>query len=189
LDEVPECKVDLNSFEPQDAVKGDVARIVFYMATCYAGENGNPNLELSESVPSPESELGKLSTLLQWHINDPVDDFERTRNNRIFEITNRRNPFIDMPELANKIWDTESSVGEMNTLGNLGFYPNLATDYIYVTGVGRGLAVEVYNVLGRKCITKAIVGENALIDIHTLPKGVYFIVVGNNGMLLKFVKN
>ena len=49
--------------------------------------------------------LGKLSTLLEWNELDPVDDFERNRNNVIFtEWQHNRNPFIDYPEWAEDIW-------------------------------------------------------------------------------------
>ncbi|MEJ2593753.1 MAG: endonuclease [bacterium] len=33
----PGCRVDGDSFEPRDEVKGDVARMIFYMATRYMG--------------------------------------------------------------------------------------------------------------------------------------------------------
>ncbi|WKK83413.1 endonuclease (plasmid) [Marivirga arenosa] len=37
-------------WEPRDKVKGDVARILFYMATRYEGTNGEPDLELRETT-------------------------------------------------------------------------------------------------------------------------------------------
>ena len=43
------------------------------------------------------SNIGKLSTLLDWHIQDPVDDFEITRN-EIYDIQGNR--FIDNPEYS-----------------------------------------------------------------------------------------
>lgn len=100
------CYTTSSAFEPRDAVKGDVARIIFYMATRYEGKNdGGPDLEINE-LTSNKSEpfIGKLSTLLEWNKLDPVDDFEMKRNNYIFSIQNNRNPFIDYPELADKIF-------------------------------------------------------------------------------------
>ncbi|RCL71185.1 MAG: hypothetical protein DBW73_05680 [Flavobacteriales bacterium] len=43
-------------------------------------------------------------TLLEWHVQKPVDDFERNRNNAIYQFQNNLNPFIDHPELAAYIW-------------------------------------------------------------------------------------
>lgn len=99
------CLGDNDSFEPRDEVKGDVARMMFYMAVRYAGDDGFQDLELADSVSGSVPTLGRLSVLLQWHAQDPVDSFERRRNDRIFEIWQKnRNPFIDHPEWAASIW-------------------------------------------------------------------------------------
>ena len=100
------CYTTSSAFEPRDAVKGDVARILFYMATRYEGNSdGGPDLELVDSYTSSSSPtLGKLSTLLKWHKEDPVDEFEMKRNNYIYSVQENRNPYIDHPELAEKIF-------------------------------------------------------------------------------------
>lgn len=104
-------RVDADSWEPRDEVKGDVARMLFYMATHYEGLDDEPDLELLDSVNTVEASLnglgfhGKVSTLLQWHKADPVDQYERRRNNVIYIFQGNRNPFIDHPEYANRIWD------------------------------------------------------------------------------------
>ena len=38
------CYYDSDSWEPRDAVKGDVARMIFYMEVRYEGDNGEPDL-------------------------------------------------------------------------------------------------------------------------------------------------
>ncbi len=95
-------------WQPRSGVKGDVARMIFYMATRYEGFNGEPDLELVDYVleSTDKSPIhGKLSELLAWHIEDPVDDFERRRNDIIYQYQKNRNPFIDHPEYVEKIWD------------------------------------------------------------------------------------
>ncbi|MDY0318054.1 MAG: endonuclease [Candidatus Izemoplasmatales bacterium] len=88
------------TYEPRDEVKGDIARILFYMATMYFELTLN-NDELSLSL---NRTMGILSVLLEWNEIDPVDDFERNRNEVIYSYQNNRNPFIDYPEFANLIW-------------------------------------------------------------------------------------
>lgn len=95
---------DSDSFEPRDEVKGDVARMIFYMAVRYEGDDGYADLEIDEIVGDGAPTIGILSVLLQWHIDDPVDDFELNRNNAIYAIQNNRNPFIDHPEFVDYIW-------------------------------------------------------------------------------------
>lgn len=95
------------SWEPRDAEKGDVARMIMYMAVRYEGTDTSFNLELVDYVdtaPDYEPYYGKLSTLLQWHASDPPDAWEARRNDRIHERQGNRNPFVDHPEYAQMIW-------------------------------------------------------------------------------------
>lgn len=99
-----DCKKDGDSFEPPNRVKGDVARMLFYMATRY--EVGDQlDLELNNQVNNGTAPYhGKLSVLLQWHAQDPVDAVEQRRNQRIFERQGNRNPFIDNPQWVHSIF-------------------------------------------------------------------------------------
>ena len=100
------CYYDSDSWEPRDEVKGDIARIIFYMDTRYEGNNGELNLEAVDLVNTyPNAQHGKLSVLLEWNAFDPPDAFERNRNNVIFSWQKNRNPFIDNPEFADLIWN------------------------------------------------------------------------------------
>ncbi|MGQ5226168.1 endonuclease I family protein [Streptomyces sp. yara] len=97
---------DSDSFEPRDAVKGDVARMILYMAVRYEGTDGWPDLEPNNSVSNGSAPyIGKLSVLKEWHEQDPPDSFEQHRNDVIFEsYQHNRNPFIDHPEWVESIW-------------------------------------------------------------------------------------
>jgi len=121
------------TFEPRDEVKGDVARMIFYMAVRYEGDSGELDLEIVDYVPSSpagEPYHAKLSTLLEWHANDPVDSWEETRNDKIYNIwQHNRNPFIDHPEFASRIWqDTTLTISDIQYTtdpGAQGTYPSL----------------------------------------------------------------
>lgn len=94
-------------WEPRDEVKGDVARMLFYMVVRYEGTNGEPDLELTDvyqSSTSKEPLHATLSTLVQWSLNDPVSDAERARNEVVYSYQHNRNPFIDHPEYVCELY-------------------------------------------------------------------------------------
>ena len=97
------------TWEPRADVKGDVARMIFYMVVRYeGGDDDEPDLELTEAIKARDNKKpthGKRSVILEWHQDDPVDDHERRRNSLIYEKYQRnRNPFIDHPEFVSRIW-------------------------------------------------------------------------------------
>jgi hypothetical protein len=76
-------------FEPPAVHKGNVARALFYFSVRYS----------IHIDPREEAFLRK------WHREDPVDDADRARNEKIMKIQGNRNPFIDYPELVDSISD------------------------------------------------------------------------------------
>jgi endonuclease I/V8-like Glu-specific endopeptidase len=89
-----ECgKREGNKFEPGDG-KGAVARATLYFLLRYPGEINRTVKEYTRD---------RLATLLTWHKEFPVDDYERHRNQAIFERQGNRNPLIDHPKWAPKI--------------------------------------------------------------------------------------
>ncbi|MCB9249075.1 MAG: endonuclease [Ignavibacteriales bacterium] len=101
-----DCYTDEDSWEPRDEVKGDVARMLFYMDVRYDGERTDPELHLVDYTATATGEpvIGKLSTLLTWNAEDPPDAFEIRRNNIVYGYQFNRNPFIDHPEWVDLIW-------------------------------------------------------------------------------------
>ncbi|MEU4873315.1 endonuclease [Streptomyces sp. NPDC021608] len=99
-------KVDSDSFEPRDADKGDVARMILYMAVRYDGGDGFADLEPNEKVDNGSNPyIGKLSVLKAWNEQDPPSAFEEKRNQVIYDTyQHNRNPFIDHPEWVEAIW-------------------------------------------------------------------------------------
>jgi endonuclease I len=99
-------RVDSDSFEPRDADKGDVARMILYMAVRYEGDDGFADLEPDEKVDNGSAPyIGKLSVLKAWNEQDPPSAFEKKRNDVIYDTyQHNRNPFIDHPEWVESIW-------------------------------------------------------------------------------------
>lgn len=81
--------VDNRAFYPGEEHVGDVARIVLYITL-------RNNIKITE--------VGSYQMFLKWHEQDPVSDFEKSRNEKIFGIQKSRNPFIDHPELVNVLF-------------------------------------------------------------------------------------
>lgn len=135
------CYYTSNAWEPRDEVKGDVARILFYMATRYEGENGEVDLEVNDQLDnSPLPYHGKLSDLLQWNEQDPPDDFERHRNNVIYSYQQNRNPYIDHPEWVGMIWENEPansiSIGNVDQSLEMVFTGDAIGIEATITGTG-----------------------------------------------------
>lgn len=79
-------------FYPGDEYRGDIARIMFYMTLMY------PHLTIVErnsNLAPGTIYQGYLDVLLKWNEEDPVSEYEITRNEQIFGLQKNRNPFVD----------------------------------------------------------------------------------------------
>lgn len=120
--EATSCWYTDSTWEPGPLTKGQVARTLFYMATRYEGNNGEADLELvAHNNTYPKPEHGNLKTLLEWNRQYPPSDLERRRNERVSQIQQNRNPFVDYPEFADYIWGNQSPEGAV--LGNFKMTP------------------------------------------------------------------
>ena len=184
--EATECLTDSDSWEPSDSVKGDIARILFYMVVRYDPgydhDNNSFDLELVDYTTPGNNDpiLGKLSSLIQWHIDDPVDDFEINRNEIIFGFQENRNPFIDHPNLVNFLWG--ESVGEIwndslnlinNSFQNIQIYQKENSGNIaFSQNISQAL-LNLYSITGKK-INEYILDDANFLNID-VEAGFYFI--------------
>ena len=76
-------------FQPQAAIRGDIARALFYFSLYYK----------RAIDPTEEAYLRK------WHKEDPADAAEKRRHEAVFGAQKNRNPFIDVPSLVDAISD------------------------------------------------------------------------------------
>ncbi|MFI1991676.1 endonuclease I family protein [Actinoplanes sp. NPDC020271] len=100
----PNNHLDADSWEPRDEAKGDVARMIFYMAVRW--DERRRDLEPDDRTTGDDGPRhGRISALLKWNDEDPPDAFERHRNDVIFEHwQHNRNPFIDHPEWVDDVY-------------------------------------------------------------------------------------
>ena len=101
-------------FEPNDEIKGDIARIYFYMVTCYEDRFTNWSAGSATQVFSSDKYQGLktwcMDMMMRWSKQDPVDATEIARNNAVQEVQGNRNPFVDYPGLEQYVWGDKKDV-------------------------------------------------------------------------------
>ena len=87
--------------------RGDSARIIFY---CMIATDKLTLLDDgSKSKNTKNNEMGVISDMLSWNLRYPVLDREQRRNSGAEYLQGNRNPFIDHPEYACRIWGNYNS--------------------------------------------------------------------------------
>lgn len=150
-----EGSFDAGSWETWSGRRGDVARALMYMAVRYEGGihgvtgYSEPDLILTDdrTLIGQSNQgsniavayMGLKTVLLQWHKEDPVDDFERRRNDTVYSFQGNRNPFIDHPEYASCVFE--------NICGGSGGGDTTAPEApVYVSAsAGNGLVAVAWN--------------------------------------------
>lgn len=100
-------------YEPCDDYKGDFARVFMYMFTVYndmSWRTSNGYGYMYDTTLKTMFKTWAADMLMRWHRKDPVSDKELNRNDGIYKHQKNRNPFIDLPELAEHIWGSKSNV-------------------------------------------------------------------------------
>ena len=158
--------------------KGDVARAVLFMAVRYN------DLEVVNGDPENTTvgQLGDLQTLLEWHRNDPPDDFEMNRNNIVYTWQRNRNPFIDRPILVEHLWGNMQgeiyypplSIEE-NNRPEIVLYPNPVSEILNIDGVSGKTEISVFSTDGKEVLNKTIF-KNKILNL-SLQSGAYVMVL------------
>ena len=177
-------------FEPIDDYKGDIARALMYVSVRYYQEDGS----WSTSDMSNKSVIKNwaMTMLLRWHEEDPVDEKEINRNNKVYNIQGNRNPFVDYPEFAPMIWDPnwDNIEDQYVTTVLVNVWPNPATSTVNIKGENLN-AVYMYNAMGQLVLSMDVqnIDNQTVIDVTGFNSGIYFmnIISENGGSVLKKV--
>lgn len=133
-------------FEPIDAFKGDIARMIFYFVTRYETQlSGFSSGNMLGNVAYPGLQAWELNQLLAWNALDPVSPTEIARNNASYAYQGNRNPYIDNPAYVDQVWgtpvvDTQAPTAATNLVANnptsnsISLSWTAATDNIGVAG-------------------------------------------------------
>ena len=182
-------------FEPVDEYKGDLARTYFYMSVRYYTEDNSwPG---SPMTIGSQLKVWALDMLAQWNDQDPVSEKEFDRNNKVYQIQDNRNPFIDHPEFFNSIWGSTTGLAATNGEKKLTIYPHPVDDFCYIVVSGASIKeqfqVFLFDLAGKSvdCTFKKE-ADRIRIDCIGLEKGVYIVTIDHDltdvvlkGLILK----
>lgn len=177
---------------PGEEWKGDVARMMMYMYLRYDKQCLPKNVAIGTTNTIDEN---MIDLLLEWNAEDPVSEVEEQRNSYHGNTSNtyaqgNRNPFIDNPYLATKIWggpDAEDKWAtasvEKNSLAKVTVYPNpvLSNQPFFIQNASNKNIknIEIYSVLGEKIRSDEVNSARSIYTIEGLQQGLYLLKLSN----------
>ncbi len=189
-----------SNWYPGDEWKGDVARMMMYMYLRYGSQCYPNNVGIGSAVANDSN---MIDLFLQWNAEDPVSQIEINRNNYLELTPNQgnqygqgnRNPFIDNPYLATRIWGgTEAEdiwgiyldVQEFNLSKYVKLFPKYVKDKIHIS-VTNGVEINsalFFTLTGKK--VKEIQANFNQIDLSDFSSGLYFVkIITQKGIITK----
>ena len=177
---------------PGDEWKGDVARNMMYLYLRYPNQCKPTGVGTGAVVAT---DLDMIQLFLQWNAEDPVSQYEDNRNTYLGNASNtfgqgNRNPFIDNPYLATKIWGGIAAENRWPTtilakdtfdtvFANVFVYPNPANDSkINIESNISIDEIQLVTINGQliQIVNKPVFVNNSY-TIENLPKGFYFLKI------------
>lgn len=184
---------------PGDAWKGDVARMMMYMYLRYDAQC----LPTGVGIGTTNAiDVNMLELFLQWNAEDPVNAYEDARNT-FHDGTGsykqgNRNPFIDNPFLATRIWGGTPAENRWPTVilsnevfdfsKNITIYPNPIVNN--KLNINTDIILNQINITTINGQLIKVINNPVLIDniytIEDLPQGFYFLkLTANNQSIIK----
>lgn len=159
--------------------RGDIARAQLYMDVRYEGGThavtgaSEPDLVLTDNLSlvvmtsASPAYMGRLATLLQWHLEDPVDGDEQARNDVIESFQGNRNPFVDHPEWVACVFQGSCGGSAALLFGGL----KSATDLSLCAATGVALAWDAPPAWNDDCASGCNRGFRVLRDGAAITSG------------------
>ncbi len=171
-------------FEPIDAFKGDVARMIFYFVTRYESQlSGFSSGNMLGGSAFPGLQTWELNQLLAWHAADPVSPEEIARNNASSNFQHNRNPFIDNPNYVAAIWGTPVVDNQAPTAATNLAAANPTANSVALTWTAAtdNIAVALYDVYANGVLKTSVTGTSVTVS-GLAPATLYsFYVIAKDG--------
>lgn len=164
-------------FYPGDEWKGDIARMIMYMYVRYTTRCQALIVGSGAATYSPEMP----DVFLKWNAEDPVSQYELNRNTVLQNMQGNRNPFIDNPYLATRIWNGSQAEDRWNLLSSedhllpiTSVYPTLTTGIVNILGNEQKAAFSIYNNIGQQINART---TSNTVDLTGNPPGLYYLTI------------
>ena len=163
-------------FEPRESVKGDLARAVFYFYTIYqtAADNADPIFFHNQK-----------EILLQWHLDDPVDQKEMDRNDLISDEQGNKNPFIIDETLAQRAYFPTNSVEKISVEKWVSISSNVVQNNLQIFSEKENGNILLFDSIGQLVLEEKLKSE-VNIDVGKHPSGTYILQVRSKKMVKVF---
>jgi hypothetical protein len=175
---------DLNTFEPREEVKGNIARSIMYFYTMYKSEADNEDPDYFEL---------QRETLCDWHFADPVDSTENARTYNIASYQeNKPNPFVLDCSVATRTYCSFIPAACINTVNTddplnkkpVILYPNPSQNTLNLNlgDVSDISIVKIYSTTGRLLLSKRYSNVQDISIQHGLDPSLYICAVIRDGI-------
>ncbi len=177
---------------PGEEWKGDTARMLMYMYLRYEAQCLPKNVA-NGTVNTVDQNM--IDLLLEWNAEDPVSEVEEQRNTYHGDTSNtyaqgNRNPFIDNPFLATKIWGGPNAEDKWatasvkkNSLSKVTIYPNpiLSNQPFFIQNTSNKeiKCVAIYTIIGNKIRSNEVNSASSTFTMEGLKPGIYLLKLSN----------
>lgn len=190
-------------FTPMTDFRGDIARSLFYMTTCYHNASNGGSIQswawndriVAASFGDTAWHLSaklKQDVMKQWAIADPVSNEEIARAEYINSIQRNRNPFIDNPgwicridfTTMQKTASCNISVQDVNPSIQATVYPNPTSDYIIIEldeKLTENANISIQDIQGKTIFMVTTDASMSQIDTRKFAPGVYVLTIQSEG--------
>ena len=190
--------INTDSWYAGDEWKGDMARIMMYMYLRYGDQCKPINVGYGNTV---SNDTYMIDLFLDWNAEDPISEYEELRKNYMENTSNQygqgnRNPFIDNPYLATRIWGGQEAediwgiyigVDEVELNKSFVIYPNPTANTIFIKSNSdiEINKISIYTTTGE--LVKTINEFSSQhINLKGISEGIYFLRLNtSHGSLTK----
>jgi endonuclease I len=194
-------------FSPRTDFRGDVARSIFYMTTCYhnADNDGSINswswnsirvaASFGDTAWTLSSKLNQ-SLMKQWAQLDPPSNEEMARAEYIYSIQNNRNPYIDNPSwiclvdfnTMNKTANCNVGINDVDATIHASVYPNPTADFINIDldeKLSNDALITIADMTGKIVFEVSTDATASTINTSSFAKGMYTLTISSEGRMMK----